>query len=295
MTRPEPAVGIVDSGDVELFYRRFGTPTAAAAPLLILHGANYYDSRDWVTVAAGLATDREVVAFDARGYGHSSWSSTQDYSLDAHLADVSTLIAHAGWERTVLVGHSRGGLFALRFAVERPDLVSGLILVDFSPDARPGPGRTLSQPTGPLGPIYQRLADAHAATSRDPAELTRAEGRARVARIFARREGGWVAISRDPAFQSDRPVDRPDWASGLGPIDLWQALEAIGELVPTLVVRGTRSRVYDDDALTRLARLPKVRRVDVDAGHDVAGEAPEALIAAIKAFVADRLEPRRDP
>jgi pimeloyl-ACP methyl ester carboxylesterase len=58
--------GTVDGGGVELFYRRFGAP-GVGAPILILHGAGYYDSSDWLEVASALTTGgREVVAFDAR-------------------------------------------------------------------------------------------------------------------------------------------------------------------------------------------------------------------------------------
>ena len=59
--------GKVNSGDVTLFYRAFGAP--GATPILILHGSNYYDSYDWIGVATALASDREVVTPDRRGWG----------------------------------------------------------------------------------------------------------------------------------------------------------------------------------------------------------------------------------
>jgi hypothetical protein len=93
--------GTVTNGDVEISYRHFGSATDQA-PILILHGAGYYDSADWVEVAAELAADgRELVAFDARGYGRSSWSPSADYSLDAQLSDIAALAGHLGWERPV--------------------------------------------------------------------------------------------------------------------------------------------------------------------------------------------------
>ena len=59
--------GRVTSGDVSLFYRAFGA--RGATPILLMHGANYYDSYDWVAVAQKLATDREVATYDKRGFG----------------------------------------------------------------------------------------------------------------------------------------------------------------------------------------------------------------------------------
>ena len=49
-------IGRVNSGDVSLFYRAFGSP--GATPIIILHGSNYYDSYDWIGVASALAVGR---------------------------------------------------------------------------------------------------------------------------------------------------------------------------------------------------------------------------------------------
>lgn len=222
-TAPQTTASVL-SGDVELFYRRFGEP--GATPVLILHGANYYDSRDWVNIAAELSSDREVVGYDFRGYGLSSWSAGQDYSLDAHLLDMTNLLDHLGWRHVSFVGHSRGGSFALRFAHEHPERVAGLALIDFSPGQTPGRSRFEPLRIGPWGAVYESLERAHAATSRNPGELETEAGRARVESIFGRRDGGWVNVRRDPAFQNDRPNDRPDWRSALQPLDLWDALTA---------------------------------------------------------------------
>jgi len=59
--------GRVNSGDVSIFYRAFGA--RGRTPILLMHGANYFDSYDWVGVAEALAGDREVASFDKRGFG----------------------------------------------------------------------------------------------------------------------------------------------------------------------------------------------------------------------------------
>jgi pimeloyl-ACP methyl ester carboxylesterase len=282
-----PWLESVRSGDVELFFRLFGEP--GATPLLILHGANYYDSSDWVRVAAELARDRQVCAYDARGNGRSSWSPSQNYSLDAQLSDIEVLLDHLGWQQALLVGHSRGGSFGLRFAHERPQRVAGLVLVDFSPGQLPGRARLSPLHVGSWGAVYESLEQAHAATSRDPGELSTAAGRTRAAAIFAARDGGWVNLRRDPAFQSERPTNRPDWITALAPLDLWDALSGLaGAGVPALVVRATRSAAYDDVALARLRNDFKAVRVTaVDSGHDVPGAAAGELVAALRGFLLD--------
>ena len=72
LTNVPHRIGRVSSGDVSIFYRAFGT--RGATPIVIMHGANYFDSYDWIGVAGALAGGREVVAFDRRGWGRSSWS-----------------------------------------------------------------------------------------------------------------------------------------------------------------------------------------------------------------------------
>ena len=64
MDLPAHATGQVRSGDVSIFYRRFGQP--GAVPVLIVHGLSYF-SYDWIIPAARIAADREVVAIDMRG------------------------------------------------------------------------------------------------------------------------------------------------------------------------------------------------------------------------------------
>ena len=52
------------------------------------------NSYDWIGVAGALASDREVVAFDRRGWGESTWSPSKDYSIDAHVGDMLAVIVH---------------------------------------------------------------------------------------------------------------------------------------------------------------------------------------------------------
>ena len=92
------------SGDVTIFYRRFGKP--GKTPVVLMHGANYFDSFDWINVADKLAVDREVVCFDMRGFGESSWSPSKNYSIDALLGDIRAVVAHLGWRKPIIAGHS---------------------------------------------------------------------------------------------------------------------------------------------------------------------------------------------
>lgn len=132
MTDPTQSTGRIESGDVELFYRAFSPPAGGSGrpPVVILHGANYFDSYDWVGVAEQLARDREVVAFDHRGFGQSGWSPNKDYSLDAICGDTVNVSKHFGWDRPVVMGHSFSGRLAIFFAAYFPDHLTRLIVLD---------------------------------------------------------------------------------------------------------------------------------------------------------------------
>jgi pimeloyl-ACP methyl ester carboxylesterase len=160
MTGPAHRTVTVASGDVTLFYRRFGLP--GRTPIVILHGA-FYDSADWIDVAARLASDREIAAFDARGYGRSTWSPSKDYSINANLGDVLAVLDVLRWDKAIVMGASRGGAFGLAFAGQFPERTAGYIAVDFVPDIairHPGSPIQLTQTIGNKPRVFASVEDA---------------------------------------------------------------------------------------------------------------------------------------
>src|SRR5689334_22559775 len=120
--------GRINSGDVSIFYRRFGAK--GRTPVLVMHGANYFDSYDWIGVAGALASDREVIAFDRRGWGESTWSPSKDYSVDAHASDALMIASRMGWEQVIVMGHSASGRVVLALGAHFGNKIAGVIAVD---------------------------------------------------------------------------------------------------------------------------------------------------------------------
>ena len=271
--------GTVRSGDVSIFYRRFGT--RGGTPILIAHGANYYDSYDWIEVAAELAQGREVVAYDTRGFGQSGWSASKNYSHDANLADIKALVDHFEWKKTVFMGHSRGGGIMLLAGARLTDRAAALILVDYCPGGGPAPARPGG---GARATVYPTIEAGIAAMSRDKAATTRA----RLDMIFTPAEGGFLFRTRDPDFGSQVPTT-PGWTPTVVVGDMWRELGSVR--VPTLIVRALHGTNYTQEIIERVRRdYPEIKVIDVESGHDVAGGAPQALIAGIKRFVGDHVE-----
>jgi esterase len=101
------------------------------APMLVLHGL-LGSSRNWLSTGVALAANGwQVSAVDLRNHGASAWSDDCSYSAMAN--DVIGLIAQQGWKSVHLVGHSMGGKVAMRVAMDRPELIARLTVVDIAP------------------------------------------------------------------------------------------------------------------------------------------------------------------
>jgi DNA-binding SARP family transcriptional activator/pimeloyl-ACP methyl ester carboxylesterase len=80
--------------------------------------------RHWLT---GLASNRTLVRYDERGCGLSDWN-VKDFSLDAWVMDLETVVESLGLERFPILGISQGASIAIAYAVRHPEKVSHLIL-----------------------------------------------------------------------------------------------------------------------------------------------------------------------
>ncbi|MFC0408961.1 alpha/beta fold hydrolase [Roseomonas elaeocarpi] len=107
-------------------------------PLLLLHGHPQTHST-WNKVAPALAERFTVVAADLRGYGDSGrpegGEGHRNYSKRAMAADQVALMRALGFERFRLVGHDRGGRVAHRLALDHPQALEKLAVLDIAPTA----------------------------------------------------------------------------------------------------------------------------------------------------------------
>jgi haloacetate dehalogenase len=105
-------------------------------PLLLLHG-NPLTHVSWHKVAPALAERFTVVATDLRGYGDSSkppgGDNHENYSFRAMAQDQIEVMARFGFERFFVAGHDRGARVGHRMALDHPDAVSRLALLDIMP------------------------------------------------------------------------------------------------------------------------------------------------------------------
>ena len=147
----------VDTGETTIFIRRSGT----GRPLLLLHGFPETHLM-WREVAPLLARRFAVVCADLRGYGRSGCpASTGDhapYAKRAMAGDMVRLMDRLGHPRFAVAGHDRGGRVAYRMALDHPDRIDRVAVLDILPTATVWQRATRASrwTTGP-GPCWPSL------------------------------------------------------------------------------------------------------------------------------------------
>ena len=102
------------------------TDRGSGPGVLLIHGAGP-DATMWDDVAADLAADHRVVAYNRRGYPGSG-EPVGDWNV--HIEDAIGLIQDKGLAPATLVGQSAGTIVAAGVAAKRPDLVARVVLFD---------------------------------------------------------------------------------------------------------------------------------------------------------------------
>ena len=122
----------IDTGEARIALCHKGS----GPPVLLLHGHPQTRAM-WHRVAPRLAEDFTVVCADLRGYGGSSKPPTTDdhepYSKRAMARDCVFIMRALGFERFAVVGHDRGGRCAYRMALDHPERVAALSVLDILP------------------------------------------------------------------------------------------------------------------------------------------------------------------
>jgi pimeloyl-ACP methyl ester carboxylesterase len=251
--------------------------------LVLVHG--FTGSRDDFREHIGpLAELGRTVAFDNRGHGGTTNSGrAEDYTTEGMAEDLRAVLDALGLDRIDLLGHSLGGMIALRFVLAHPDRVASLILMDSSAAAMTKlmPMRlrdslaTLIRADG-VGALGPRMRAAAASGVRPPS-AKRAEERlgadvfwSRIqAKLDAMDPVAWDALSLVLA----------------GHVSLLDRLNEIR--VPTLVLVGAEDTALLD-AAGDLARGIVGARLEVvpDAAHSPQLENPSAWLAAVRDHLA---------
>ena len=263
---------VVTLGVVEpLTIHRYGSPHAE--PMVLVHGVTDAGTT-WPDLVDHWGDRWDVHAPDLRGHGLSP-RFTEDEIVEAHsvlLADVVALVD--GLARPVaLVGHSLGGVLALRTALARPDKIWALVLED------------PAKPTGgPPDPAFVAMNDSFLGTMSDVAHHP-----AQVERMLA--ETTWSRTEVEAWAACKPAVDREYIRRGLSLGDArWEELFNSLTVPTLLLVPPTSDMAPRQEALHN----DLVRTVVVpDSGHCVRRDQPSSYVRAVDAFLAEAHRTRR--
>lgn len=152
-----PAGDMVEVNGADVHVLRRGE---AGPPVLMLHGASANAREFDYNLTPLLKNDHRVFLMDRPGHGHSERIAGAE-TLGVQAAQAAGVLEKlAPGEKAVIVGHSFGGGVALRLALDRPDLVSGLVLLaPVSHDWGGGGGTWYNDYAGPplIGHAFSQL------------------------------------------------------------------------------------------------------------------------------------------
>lgn len=277
----------VDVGAATLRVRHGGS----GYPVLLLHG-HPRTHTTWHRVAPLLAGQHSVVCPDLRGYGRSSKPTPMadhvTYSKRAMAGDCLRLMQELGYDRFAVVGHDRGAYVAFRLAMDHPEAVSHLLIVDGVPI-----GEALARCDARFATAWYHWfwlgnpgAEAHRMISADPDAFYHRAGQR--ALMGEENWADYLAAIHDPATVL---AMCEDYRAGLGPDRAADdADRAAGRTIscPTRVLWTTRDdmeALYGDVLAVWRPWATDLSGGPIESGHHAAEEAPGPLAEQILALV----------
>lgn len=287
-TDDRPPDGPLDTllavGGTELFVHAEGD----GPPVLVVHGGPVLDHGYMVAPLRPLAAGHRLVYFDQRLSGRSAGVvDSASVRLDTMVADMEGIRRALGLERVHVVGHSWGGLLAMKYALAHPERTASLVLVSpMAPSAAlwQEQEQILSsslQPRDTAGMGALRASPAFAAGEPEAIE--------RLLQLSFRAQLADPALADTLRFHIGRDYGERSRQFGFLVPDLID-YDFTGELpglsVPTLIVYGAdeRGAAAGADSLRALIRGARSEAIPA-AGHFAFVEQPSAFLELVSAFL----------
>ena len=264
-------------------------------PLVLVHGLGSSAAVEFYYNLEPLAAHHRVLAIDLPGFGRSD-KPVLEYTIDLFVKAVSDLMATEGVERAAVMGVSMGGRVALGLALESPQLVERLVLVDALGVG--APRRVLAYSillTKGLGELTLR-GTARALRQMNPATIRRFWG------WYLQRPGRVETIWSDERIAHhgtllSTPAYRAAYLSALRSIAGMRQLRSgvavedrLSELrMPTLLIWGRHDHIFPaSHAVSAKDKLPN-GRVEIfdDSGHTPQMEEPERFNRLVLDFLTE--------
>lgn len=256
---------------IDLYYETAGQ----GEPVLLLHGLGSC-VEDWALQMPALAQRYRVIVADMRGHGRSD-KPRGPYTVTMMAADVLGLLDGLGIKSTHIIGLSMGGMIAFQLAVDHPDRVRSMVIVNSGP-------ALVAQTPGEKLKIQQRLL------------LAQLFGPARTGRFLSRR----LFPKPDQEYMRAQLIER--WAkndkdaylAAMRALIGWSVLDRVGFIrCPVMVIAGDRDYTPLEVKRKYVALIPSARlEVIEDSGHATPIDQTDKFNACVLDFIsgiADRM------
>jgi pimeloyl-ACP methyl ester carboxylesterase len=278
--------GFLKVGDRQVHYLEWGH--RGLPPVTCLHGGGQ-TAYMFEELGEALGARYHVLAVDLPDHGDSDPVAEGEWTRQELAASLPPVLAQFGFDRSVFVGASLGGITAVTLAAAHPELVAGIVLIDIGHRVEPEGVRRIVEFMS-AHESFASLEEAAAEIARylpyrrsfRPENLTRnlrqrADGRwvwkHGMGRRFRERAAEGLELGLERADRMMEGLDR----------------DAASLRCPVLVLRGAHSDVLSDQGAEEVARLiPDARLARIEAaGHLAAGDNPATTVRLVERFLAE--------
>ena len=254
---------------MELNHKVFGT----GDPVIILHGL-FGMLDNWQTIAKKLAEDYMVYIVDQRNHGRSPRMEAHNYGAMAE--DLAAFMESKWIHSAHIIGHSMGGKTAMRMAMDYPDIVESLTVIDISPTASTRGHDAVFDALNSVDiDQLEKRSDAQKAMR----EHVQEEGVIQflLKNLTRKKEGGYT-------WKMNLPIIEQDYERILDPIVCTAPYEEA-----CLFIKGGRSQhIVDTDLPLMKECFPNYQMKEIsEAGHWVHAEAPDLTLQMLREFLSD--------
>lgn len=256
---------------IDLNYKEFGL----GEPVIILHGL-FGTLDNWQTIAKKLSDHFTVFILDLRNHGRSP-QTDDDFNYQVLADDLAEFMQDHWIYEARIVGHSMGGKVAMEFALNHPDSVKKLVVIDIAPkDYRSG-----------HDDIFDALIDIDLSTLTD-----RKEAETYLMNVLNNEVETVQFLLKNLSRQTESEGGGYEWKMNLPVLhrdykNILKAPDGEPFLKPTLFIRGGNSHyIKEEDKAVINEFFPKAEIRTIDgAGHWVHAEKPKELMEMLMWFL----------
>jgi pimeloyl-ACP methyl ester carboxylesterase len=258
----------IQSGQLNTYYEQTGRGEA----LLFIHGLGS-SAGGWWNQTPAFSNTYRVIVYDLRGHGRSS-RPPGPYSISQFAGDAAALLRALDTGAAHVVGLSLGGAIAFQLALDAPELVRSLTIVNSAPGLE-------------LRTLGERLRWRSAVTTR--MLLARVLSMRRLGNVIGRGlfPAPEQAAMRTAFVEEFATNDRRTYLAAARALFAWNVVDRVAQIAcPTLIISAEHDYTPVEMKQRYVARMPNaVLQVIRDSRHATPVDQPERFNATLRAFL----------